>query len=118
MGNSELFTTAQMWAFTTLCIVSGDFEYEGQPNLKSIEDVVLELIGDKTIYATVTSARCCGYPAIKIDFDSPVMEDEDRINAWKIDVARIASRLGTVLAGGSNCVHYSDGTSCYAHGLD
>ena len=118
MGNSELFTKNRMWAFTTISIMCGDFEYEGHPNLKSIEDVILELIGDEMIYATVTNARSCGRPAIKVDFDSPVMQDEDRINAWKIAVAHVASRLGTILAGGSNCVHYSDGTSCCAHDLD
>jgi|GEM_PF-6533854 hypothetical protein len=117
MGNSELFTKNRMWAFTTISIMCGDFEYEGQPDLKGIEDIILELIGGEMIYATVTNARCCGRPAIKIDFDSPALLDENRINAWKIAVARIVSRLGTILAGGSNCVHYSDGTSC-SHNLD
>ena len=53
MGNSELFTKNRMWAFTTISIMCGDFEYEGQPDLKGIEDVILELIGGEMIYATV-----------------------------------------------------------------
>ena len=114
MKDLSTFTERRVSALASVIIYDGTYEFEGQPNLKKIDDLLAELTKDRMIYYTVAAARSQGYPAVMVHIDGPTFTDCSVRYNWKCEVRKAISNLERELGGTVACtvISYSDGTSC------